>query len=101
MRKELISYTEYCEKIILREADSHSPGDYLVREDPKLSSTWHLPVRRNGTPDHRLMAAARAALTSNFRGHAYSGPNSGGALSELKSLYKSEGMKWDDSESEE
>ncbi len=94
--RESLSYRDYC---LLRENDSHSPGDYLVREDPKLSSTWHLPVRRNGTPDHQLMAAARAALTSNFRGHAYSGPNSGGALSELKSLYKSEGMKWDDNES--
>jgi hypothetical protein len=99
--KEILSYVEYRQRVLLRENDSDNPGDYSVVGSPDKKSTWHLPVKRGGTPDHRLMSAAKAALLSNFRGHAYSGPDKGSALAALKALYKSEGMKWDDSEGEE
>lgn len=98
---EVLSYIEYRQRLVLRENESNSPGDYLVVEDPDKKSTWHLPVKRGGTPDHNLMAAARAALQSNFRGRSYQGPNAGGALSALKALYKSEGMQWDKNEGSE
>lgn len=95
MYADRLSYAEYR---MLRESDAseHSPGDYLVHGDKP--SDYHLPVKRHGTPDHRLMAAARAALTSNYRGNPYQGPDKGGALAALKALYKSEGMQWSDSE---
>ena len=67
-----------------------SPGDYLVVEDPDKPSTWHLQVKRNGTPDHRLMGAAWAALHSGFRGQPYQGPNKDAALSKLRALYAAE-----------
>ncbi len=73
-------------------ADSKNPSDYLVVGDPKKSSTWHLQVKREGKPDHDLMGAAWAALTSNHRGNAYSGPNKSEALAKLKKLYASEKM---------
>jgi hypothetical protein len=69
-----------------------SPGDYLVVEDPKKSSTWHLQVKTNGKPDHRLMGAAWAALHGGYRGRPYAGPNKGAALSKLRALYASEKM---------
>ncbi len=99
--RESLSYEDYMR---LRENDSDSPSDYLVVGDPKVKSTWHLPVRSGGSPNHNLMGAAYAALTSNHRGHSYQGPNSGGALSQLHSMYRSEKMKWpgdEGSESEE
>jgi hypothetical protein len=67
-------------------------GDYLVVEDPAKSSTWHLQVKRNGTPDHGLMGSAWAALHSGFRGNTYQGPQKQQALAKLKKLYASEGM---------
>lgn len=69
-----------------------SPSDYLVVEDPKLSSKWHLQVKKNGTPDHRLMGAAWAALHGGYRGNEYTGPNKSEALSKLRALYASEKM---------
>jgi hypothetical protein len=69
-----------------------SPGDYLVVEDRTKPSTWHLQVRTNGKPDHRLMGAAWAALHGGYRGNKYSGPNAGAALSKLRALYASEGI---------
>lgn len=69
-----------------------SPGDYLVVEDPKQSSKWHLQVRTNGKPDHRLMGAAWAALHGGYRGNTYQGPNKAQAISKLRQLYASEGM---------
>lgn len=61
---------------------------YLVPPD-------HLPVSgEDGKPDHRLMAAAHAALFSNYRGQPYNGPDKEGAKSRLRALYKSEGMEW-------
>jgi len=67
-------------------------SDYLVAEDPKDSSTFHLRVKRNGKPDHNLMGAAWAALHGGFRGNKYEGPGKMEALSKLKKLYKSENL---------
>jgi hypothetical protein len=69
------------------------PGDYLVVEDRTKPSTWHLQVRRNGTPDHRLMGAAWAALHGGFRGNTYQGPNKTDALAKLKRLYAAEKLE--------
>jgi hypothetical protein len=76
----------------VQEAKPTKASDYLVVEDPNKPSTWHLPVKRNGKPDHRLMGAAWAALHEGFRGNKYQGPEKSKALSKLKALYKSEGM---------
>ena len=70
-----------------------SPGDYLVVEDPAKSSTWHLQVKRSGTPDHGLMGAAWAALHGGYRGNAYQGPQKAEALAKLKRLYAAEKME--------
>jgi len=67
-------------------------GDFLVVEDSEEVSTWHLPVKVNGTPDHRLMGAAWAALHGGYRGQKYEGPDKEKAIAELRSLYKSEDM---------
>lgn len=70
-----------------------SPNDYLVVEDRSKPSTWHLQVKRNGKPDHRLMGAAAAALgPQGYRGNRYEGPDKGKALAALKRLYAGEGM---------
>jgi len=74
---------------------SRPASDFLVVEDANKPSTWHLPVKVNGKPNHNLMRSARAALTSNFRGHSYAGPKKGSALAKLKRLYASEKMKWE------
>jgi hypothetical protein len=76
----------------VQEAKPTKASDYLVVEDTKKPATWHLPVKRNGKPDHRLMGAAWAALHEGFRGNKYQGPDKAKALSKLKALYKSEGM---------
>ena len=68
------------------------PSDFLVVEDPKKSSTWHLQVKKDGVPDHTLMGAAAAALTVGYRGNKYDGPGKSEALAKLKELYKSEKM---------
>ena len=70
-----------------------SPGDYLVVEDRTKPSTWHLQVKRNGTPDHRLMGAAWAALHGGYRGNTYQGPSKGAAQGKLKALYRAEKME--------
>lgn len=72
-----------------------SEGGYLVTDD----AGKHLPTRKNGKLDHRLMAAAKAALTSNYRGHAYQGSGKDKAITKLKALYKQEGLQWDEKES--
>jgi hypothetical protein len=51
-----------------------------------------LQVKKNGTPDHRLMGAAWAALHGGYRGNKYEGPDKGKALDKLKALYKAEDM---------
>lgn len=68
------------------------PGDYLVVEDRAVPSTYHLQVKKNGMPDHRLMGAAWAALHGGYRGNKYQGPNKQEALAKLKRLYEREGM---------
>jgi hypothetical protein len=66
---------------------------FLVIEDPKSPSTWHLQVRgSDGRPDHRLMGAAWAALHGGYRGNKYEGPSKGDALAKLLLLYASEEM---------
>jgi len=75
-----------------RTKDNGSPGDYLVVEDPKLSSKWHLQVKKNGQADHRLMGAAWAALHGGYRGNKYEGPKKTEALAKLKRLYAVEKM---------
>ncbi len=68
---------------------------YLVVEDPQKVTTWHLPVKSaGGKPDHALMGAAWAALTSpgGHRGNKYEGPGKQEAISKLRSLYKAEKM---------
>jgi len=71
-------------------------SDFLVVESPENPSTWHLQVKRNGTPDHDLMGGAKAALTApgGHRGNKYEGPNKQKAISDLKALYKAEEMPW-------
>ena len=63
-------------------------------EDPESPDTWHLQVKKNGTPDHRLMGGAKAALTVGYRGNVYEGPDKAKALAKLKALYKAEDMEW-------
>lgn len=71
---------------------SNSPSDYLIVEDREMSSKWHLQVMEDGTPNHRLMGAAWAALHGGFRGNKYEGPNKEQAITKLKRLYASEKM---------
>lgn len=78
----------------------YGPGDFLVVEDDGKPSTWHLPVKKDGKPDHKLMGAAHAALTKGYRGQKYSGPNKAEALKKLKALYKAEEMDWPMAESD-
>jgi len=77
---------------ISSEEKEASPEDYLVVGDPKVPSTWHLPVKRGGKPDHTLMGAAWAALHEGYRGNKYEGPDKEQALAKLTALYKSEDM---------
>jgi DNA-directed RNA polymerase subunit RPC12/RpoP len=72
---------------------AHPKGDFLVATGAEVG-TWHLPVKKSGKPDHRLMGAAKAALTKGYRGNKYEGPNKAAALTKLKALYKSEGMEF-------
>ena len=72
---------------------SKNPGDYLVVEDREKPSTWHLQVKVNGKPDHRLMGAAWAALHGGYRGNRYEGPDKQAAIDKLKKLYAAEGME--------
>lgn len=75
------------------EADGpHPASDYLVVEDAQKPTTWHLQVKANGKPDHRLMGAAWAALHDGYRGNKYAGPQAEAALSKLTALYKSENI---------
>lgn len=68
------------------------PDDYLVVEDKDKVSTYHLQVKENGKPNHRLMGAAWAALHSGYRGNVYEGPNKAEAITKLKKLYEAEEM---------
>jgi len=74
------------------EKATDDPGDYLIVEDREKPTTWHLQVKKNGTPDHGLMGSAWAALHEGYRGNKYEGPDKGAALDKLKALYKAEDM---------
>lgn len=51
----------------------------------------HLPYTDGaGTPDHRLMGAAWAALHGGYRGNKYEGPSKDAAISKLTGVYKAE-----------
>ena len=72
-------------------ARSDQPAsDFLVVEE---DGTRHLPVKRNGKPDHGLMGGAWAALHGGYRGNKYEGPGKSSAIAKLKKLYASEGME--------
>jgi len=90
-----MSYSEYRR---LREAEEsvtpEGSESYLVVGDPKVKSTWHLPVKHGKTPDHGLMGAAYAALHGGHRGNKYEGPHKQDAIRKLMALYKSEKMPW-------
>jgi len=81
--------------------ESRPAGDFLVVIDAEKPSTWHLPVKKNGKPDHRLMGAAWAALHAGFRGNTYDGPQKSEAISKLKTLYKSEEIELPEAEPRE
>ncbi len=78
---------------------AYPASDFLVVEDTEQPSTWHLQVKRNGTPDHNLMGGAKAALTSpgGYRGNVYEGPGKTEAIRKLKALYDAEDMEWSES----
>ena len=58
-----------------------------------LAGKGHLPYTdASGSPNHRLMGAAWAALHGGYRGNKYEGPDKDKALSKLKGVYKSEKM---------
>lgn len=77
--------------------EKYPASDFLVVEDPDKPSTWHLQVKKHGKPDHSLMGAAKAALTSpgGHRGNKYEGSYKQQAITKLKRLYKEEGMEWE------
>jgi hypothetical protein len=53
----------------------------------------HLPYTGDdGSPNHRLMGAAWAALHGGYRGNKYEGSDKAAAITKLKALYKSEKM---------
>lgn len=72
---------------------STRPSDYLVVEDREDKSTWHLPVRRRGEYDRRLLGAAYAALFSNYRGNPYQGPDKEQAKKKLLAIYNKLGLE--------
>lgn len=84
-------------KILISVSKAHkdipNPSDYLVVVDKSDRSTWHLPVKKDGKPDHRHMGAAWAALHGGYRGHKYAGPAKAQAIKKLKQLYKQEGLQ--------
>lgn len=82
-------------KAATQNKDGCTAACFLVADDPKKPSTWHLQVKGpDGKPDHRLMGAAYAALTTGYRGNTYDGPNKREALAKLKKLYAAEKMPW-------
>ena len=80
----------------------HPASHYLVVEDTEHPAGWHLRVKDEaGKNDHGLMGAAWAALHDGYRGSKYEGPDKAKALTKLKALYKSEGMKTPDEQKKE
>lgn len=73
-----------------REEDKAEDGNsgFLVSGD----EGEHLPTKKGGKLDHRLMGAAWAALHGGYRGNKYEGPGKAQAIAKLKKLYEQEGM---------
>ena len=72
---------------------SYPPTAFLVVEDSKAPSTWHLRVRdADGNLDHGLMGGAWASLHGGYRGNRYEGPQKQEAIAKLTRLYESEKM---------
>lgn len=71
------------------------PQDFLVVEDSKKRSTWHLPITKvpEGEPDRAMCGAAWAALHEGFRGNTYAGPKKQEAIDKLIAIYKK--MEWE------
>lgn len=63
-------------------------GGYLVTDD----SGKHLPTKKGGKRDRRLMGAAWAALHGGYRGKKYAGSGKQAAIGKLKKMYEAEGM---------
>lgn len=82
---------EYTAKAVLLKTDGgaqYPASSYLVVEDPRRVSTWHLRVRdEDGEVDRRLMGAAWAALHDGYRGNVYEGDGKQEAVAALKKLY--------------
>jgi hypothetical protein len=104
---EALSLLERLKALFTREkpgktvdGEKYPASDFLVADGSP--SEWHLQVKRHGTPDHGLMGAAKAALTSpgGHRGNKYEGPNKTEAIARLKRLYAAEGMPWGDEKKE-
>ncbi len=74
---------------------THVAGDFLVAEKPQDPNMWHLPVKVQGKPDHRLMGAAWAALNNpnGFRGNKYEGPRKAEAQRKLRAMYRREKLE--------
>jgi nicotinic acid mononucleotide adenylyltransferase len=72
--------------------DEHDKGDYLVYADGK----GHMPVRRHGKLDRKLMGSAKGVLTKSSKGQKYEGPDAAKAVAKLKALYRKEKMDWKD-----
>jgi rubrerythrin len=83
-----------------KESDGEHPAShYLVAEDNTKPSSWHLRVKdASGKINPRLLGGAHAALTKEYRGKPYGGPDKGKALAHLKTLYKTAGLKWPEEE---
>jgi len=77
----------------------HPASHYLVAEDTSKPSTWHLRVKdSSGKINPRLLGGAHAALTKEYRGKPYGGPDKGKALAHLKRLYHAAGLDWPEEE---
>lgn len=78
-------------RIALWKSDVSKGVKYLVTDE---NGKGHLPFTgEDGKPDHHLMGAAYAALTSNHRGQPYEGPDKAKALERLRRVYDSEGLQ--------
>lgn len=98
MKSEALQEEADLEETVKQKKESwgYEPSSsYLVVEDPNKPTTWHLPIKKNGKISRGLLGAAKAALTSNHRGHSYSGSGKSKAISKLKRVYKQRGLKWE------
>ena len=80
--------------ITKKEPDGEHPAShYLVVDDPKAVTTWHMLYKNpDGSINHRYLGAAWAALHGGYRGNKYEGPQKREALAKLTKLYEGEKM---------